>query len=60
MDWFEIPPREYVGGARESHRDAGFEWEYQCGDDTSHASQLQLGFIVRSQIFMLTGDLLFD
>ena len=43
MDWFQIPPREYVGGARESHRDAEFGWEYQCGDNASHSSQLQPG-----------------
>jgi hypothetical protein len=43
MDWFEIPPREYEDGARESHWDAGFEWEFQCGDNASHSSQLQLG-----------------
>jgi hypothetical protein len=43
MDWFENPQRECVGGARESHQGAELEWEFQCGDNASHSSQLQLG-----------------
>jgi len=43
MDWFEIPPRECGGAARESRRGARLEWEFQCDDSASHAWQLQLG-----------------
>jgi hypothetical protein len=42
MDWFENRQRECAGGAREPHPDAVFGWEFQCGDNASHSSQLPL------------------
>ena len=43
IDRFQDPERECVSGARESHRGAELGWEFQCGDNASHSSQLQPG-----------------